>query len=249
MKLICLIIEELGWTASPIHFISSINSFFENGWVDWEEIEMKGQWPRPLIKNLWFLLKGGGWASHSLSAIQIKIIFIWAAERRNERSEAGLVAFSSLSFQFMKKRKEERPSPHWNSWRLSLVDWRVGLRGYEPWPAMALREEQLTSTNKLNQMNGNEAMESEWNQPTSRRAAVSLKMKWSGAGCVDGMEGPPAQGHSRNEWVNLFNWWMNEGGFGELPLQGVIQFISWIARAPLLINHNSSFHHIKLNSN
>ena len=38
-----------------------------------------------------FHLFGGG-ASHSLSAIQIKIIFIWAAERKNERSEARLAA-------------------------------------------------------------------------------------------------------------------------------------------------------------
>ena len=44
--------------------------------------------------NFWW--RKGGWASHSLSAIQIKIIFIWAAERRNERSEAGLFLSSAL---------------------------------------------------------------------------------------------------------------------------------------------------------
>jgi len=127
VKLICLIIEELGWTARP----NQIHQFHQSllwEWRDWLRIDWIWRaagpfayWERRMNEQ-W---SKAGWASHSLSAIQIKIIFIWAAERRNERSEPGLVAFSSLSFQFskaiqsktlidcswMKKRKEERPSP------------------------------------------------------------------------------------------------------------------------------------------
>ena len=82
----------------------------------------------PLIKNLWFLLKGRGERAILLQFSFNSIQLCWWNEENeewNERSEPGLVAFSSLSFQFskaiqsktlidcswMKKRKEERPSP------------------------------------------------------------------------------------------------------------------------------------------
>ena len=91
------------------------------------------------------------------------------AEWRNERSEPGLVAFSSLSFQFskaiqsktlidcswMKKRKEERPSPpsqqqlflFFNFIQLCWLKWRrkAGLLAW----ASQLAAAQQKSTNQF----------------------------------------------------------------------------------------------------
>ena len=71
MKLICLIIEELGWTARPIHFFHFHQSSLPNGKIDWEMKRNDGQRAQPLFKNLWFLMKAGGGASHSHSANSI----------------------------------------------------------------------------------------------------------------------------------------------------------------------------------
>ena len=124
MKASAVLNDKDVWAAGPIKFINLHSFLFEN--EKWNE---KIDWiwraaARPLFKNLWFLMKGGGWASHSLSAIQIKIIFIWAAERKNERSEARfrnwwmlvlvclwLVGYGRSSANGSAKRREPNQKP------------------------------------------------------------------------------------------------------------------------------------------
>ena len=69
---------------------------------------------------------------------------------------------------------------------LSLC-WFVCFRGYGPEAYRSAEEKTNAKRRKQRNSNQTRKQNSEWNQPTSRRAAVSLKMKWSGAGCVDGM--------------------------------------------------------------
>ena len=56
MKLICLIIEELGWTARPIHFFHFHQSSLPNGKIDWEMKRNDGQRaPLRLINQMKFI--------------------------------------------------------------------------------------------------------------------------------------------------------------------------------------------------
>ena len=81
-------------------FFSSINPFFENGWVDWEENEReRAVRPKETVQSnnsrivcCCFI---GGWASHSLFFSSFVFLNFMKTKRekkeKNERSEPGLV--------------------------------------------------------------------------------------------------------------------------------------------------------------
>ena len=114
-----------------------------------------------------------GRASHSLSAIQIKIIFIWAAERRNERSEPG-----------------------W--WRLVWFCFLCGgLWACRPWRSAKRKTNQNKQTNQQFIMNGAIL----WNE-SKEGNEINLLMEWTSAAQWKSNCGMEPKGGNK-EWNDL----------------------------------------------
>ena len=167
---------------------------FENGQFNWNEVVWAVCRPRHNPKVLLLV-----WRRVS-ERTKWKNFSFWL-EWKNEVGWFGLVVFGglwALQRQCSAKRSKPntKPTKLMNDWCLSLVGelrWvMAGLPAMAPPKGSEPNQERKAGNQWINKEKVNGINQS------SRRAAVSLKMKWSGAGCVDGMGGPRAKAEKAN---------------------------------------------------
>ena len=104
----------------PINFIHSINSFFENGWVDWEWIEIEGHCGPKRIENgkemkilIWISLE---WTMKRGAALFVWFLGQWALF-------GGVKGGSSRTATSPQRRRAAKEAKKW-SWKQRLwVEW------------------------------------------------------------------------------------------------------------------------------
>ena len=135
MKLICLIIEELGWTARPIHFFHFHQSSLPNGKIDWEMKRNDGQ--RAPLRRMdgmkWNPTKQR-WVSEPE---EIKKIYLLNWRRASEAAKwdwlfscVGFVVFGWvigwLASQWLRPREDKPNQQHKNKsieWSRLVCEW------------------------------------------------------------------------------------------------------------------------------